>query len=133
MTDNKEIYRSAPVKRKSPAQTAVSLSGAVLFCAAVFIISRFLTAGWLFQLAALLITALYINKVLKQGTFATTYVLYEDSLVILTRYGLIELQTGSFPVDSSLFCETFIEHKGKKIPFYPDEKLKKLLKIQITS
>lgn len=133
MTDNKEIYRSTPVKKKGPMQTALLLSGAVLFCAAVFIIARALPAGWFFQLAALAVTSLYINKILKQGTFSSTYILYADRLIILTRYGLIELQTGLFPLDGARFCDTFIEYKGKKTPFFPDDKLKKLLKIQITS
>ena len=70
---------------------------------------------------------------LKQGTFAQTYVLYEDTLVIITRYGFIEKATGEFPLDKAVFTATYIEYEGRRETFYPDEKLKKLLKIQITS
>ena len=73
--------------------------------------------------------AIYINKLLKQGTFSLTYILYEDSLTVLTRYGFIETVTASFPLSECVFSERSITYNGKNFAFYPDENLKKLLNI----
>jgi hypothetical protein len=119
--------------RLGPLQTAVLLMAGVLFCAGVFIVSRALPFAWFFEVSALVITSLFINKVLKKGTFATIYVLYEDRLVILTRYGLIEKETGVFPLSASRFYDSFIEYEGNNFPFYPDETLKNLLNSKTAS
>lgn len=133
MTDKKEIYRVQAIAEKNPKQTAFALFYTAVFCATVFIVAKLLPASWFFQIAALVVSSLYINRVLKQGTFARTYVLYEDTFVIITRYGLIEKITGEFPLDKAVFTDAYIEYEGRRESFHPDEKLKKLLKIQITS
>lgn len=133
MNNNKEIYRSNAVVKKDPKQTALALICTAAICGVVFIVSKFLPVSWLFQLAALFLCALYINKVLKQGTFVTTYILYEDKLTVVTRYGLIEMVTGEYTIGKAHFTDYYIENSGKRVPFYPDETLKKLLKAKTAS
>ena len=79
------------------------------------------------EIGAIALSAIYINKVLKQGTFVATYVLYEDTLVVLTRYGLIEKETEWYNLDEAVFTENSVTVNGKTRPFYPDEELKKIL------
>ena len=131
--NRKEVYRVRAASQISPIKTMFFIVAAVVFCSVVFAAAPYLPLAWFFQLSAIVIASVFVNKVLKKGTFATIYVLYEDRLVILTRYGLIEKETGEFPFSTSRFCETFIEHNGKKTPFYPDEILKKLLNLKTTS
>ena len=65
---------------------------------AVFAVARFLPASWFFEIGAIAAGTVYINKLLNEGTFKKTYVLYEDSLSVITKYGLIEKETASSAV-----------------------------------
>ena len=127
MEEKKEIYRGKAVAVKDERQTLKALLKAILFCFIVFAVSKYLPAAWLFEIAALFLSALYINKVMKQGTFVSTYILYEDTLVVLTRYGLIEMETARYDLTKAVFTETGVTYDGKTKPFYPDEKLKSLI------
>jgi len=72
-------------------------------------------------------SAIYIYKVIHQGTLVHTYILYEDTLVVLTRYGFVEMETARYDLGKTTFTETTVTSDGQTKPFYPDEELKKLL------
>lgn len=129
MTDKEVLYKGLALLPKSPAGTILSLAGILVFCGLVFALESVIPAAWFFELAAVVLAAVYANKVLKQGTFSKTYILYEDTLVETTRYGLIEKVTAQFPLkDASIFPNEII-YNEKRYAFYPDETLKKLLNL----
>lgn len=129
MNEKKEIYRGKAVAVKNEKQTIKAILKAAVFCVVVFTVAAFLPFSWLFEIGAIVASAIYINKVMKQGTFIATYVLYEDSLVVLTRYGLIEIETARYDLSEAVFTETTVTSGGKTKPFYPDEKLKRRLRL----
>lgn len=133
MEEKKEIYRGKAVAIKDDKQTLKALLKALIFCFVVFAVSPYLPFPWAFCLGAIIVTAIYINKVLHEGTFIATYVLYEDELVVLTRYGLIEKETARYNLSKAVFTEKTVSQDGITKPFYPDEKLKKLLKTKMSS
>lgn len=127
MNEKKEIYRCRAKAVKDEKQTFKALLKAIIFCAVVFAVAKYLPFAWFFEIGAIVLSALYINKVLKQGTFIATYILYEDSLVVLTRYGLIEKESARYNLEETTFTPSTVTSGGKTKPFYPDEKLKQLL------
>ena len=127
MEEKKEIYRGRAVAVKDAKQTAKAILKAAIFCGVMFAISRYIPFGWLIEIGAIAASAVYINKILNQGTFVATYILYEDSLVVLTRYGFIEMETARYNLNKSVFTESTVTEDGRTRPFYPDEELKKLL------
>lgn len=129
----KEIYKFTPPPQKNSRTTAIFIVIMVAICAILLKLASFLSAAWFFQILIIVLCAMTINKILKQGVFTLTYILYEDSLKFYTRYGLIEKETMSFPLCDTTFLESTIIYKGKAYPFFPDEKLKSLLNIQISS
>ena len=133
MNEKKELYRGKAVAVKDEKQTLKALLKALIFCAVVFAVSRYLPFSWVFEIGAIVLSALYINKVMKQGTFIKTYILYEDSLSVVTRYGLIELETARYPLPETVFTDSSITFDGKTVPFFPDEKLKEVLKTKMSS
>ncbi len=128
MEEKKELYRGSAIIQKSPKDTIISLLGIAVMWAAIIFLAKNLPFAWAFEVAAIIISAVLINKLLNKGTFTKTYVLYEDCLVILTRYGFIEKESSIHPFEASAFTDTSITTDGVKYPFYPDEKLKKILK-----
>ena len=126
--EEKEIYRCRGVMPKSDTRTFLELIGVVFLCFIIFHIGRVLPYGWFLQIGVLIASAVLINKILRQGIFVKTYVLYENRLSVLTRYGLIEKETESFPLPFSNFTKTTIIYEGKTYPFYPDENLLKHIK-----
>ena len=127
MEEKKEIYRGRAVVKKDEKQTIKALLKAAVFCLVMFAVSVYVPFGWILEIGALVLSAIYINTVLKQGTFVATYILYEDTLVVLTRYGLIEKETARYDLSDAVFTESSVTVNGKTTPFYPDEKLKSLL------
>ena len=125
----KEIYKFTPPPAKSSRTTTLFILLSLLLCALLLKISTHLPAAWLFEILIIVFCAAGINKILKQGVFTLTYVLYEDSLKFYTRYGFIEKETMVFPLGDCTFSQTAILYKGKAYPFFPDEKLKSLLNI----
>ena len=125
----KEIYRFTPPPQKNTRTSALFIIASLILCAILLKLSSYLPAAWFFEILIIVLCAALINKILKQGVFALTYVLYEDSLKFYTRYGIIEKETMVFPLEDSSFNETTIIYKGKAYPFSPDEKLKSLLNI----
>ena len=129
MENKKEIYRAQAVVKKDKKQTAVIIAAALILSMILFnAASRLPFAGFI-DLAILAVLAIFINKILKQGTFVTTYILYEDILIELTRYGFIEKETARFTLSECSFGRDCIIFEGRTYPFYPDKKLKKLLNL----
>ena len=133
MEEKEILYKGAAVVQKTPKETIFSLIGIGVMWVAILIFSKFLPFQWVFSLAAIVISAILINRLLNKGTFTKTYILYEDKLVVLTRYGLIEKESSIHPLSTSKFTNKTIITDGVKYPFYPDEKLKKILKAKTTS
>lgn len=127
MNEKKELYRGKAVAVKDDRQTIKALLKALIFCVVIFAVAKYLPFSWAFEIGAIIASAIYINKVLKQGTFIATYILYEDTLVVLTRYGLIEMETARYDLSEAEFTESTITSGGRTVPFYPDEKLKSLI------
>ena len=133
MTEKNEIYRGAALLPKDARATFLSLLYVAFFCGAMFIASLYIPFGWLLQIITIVIASVWINKTLKEGAFSKTYVLYADKLTVITRYGLIEMVTAEYLLSETVFNENCVIYLGKEDSFYPDEKLKTLLKIKITS
>lgn len=133
MEEKEILYKGAAIIQKSPKETIFSLIGIGAMWAGIVIFSNFLPFQWAFSLAAIIISAILINKLLNKGTFTKTYVLYEDKLIVITRYGLIEKESSVHPISTSKFTEKFIITDGVKYPFYPDENLKEILKTKTAS
>lgn len=127
MEEKNEIYRGKAVAVKNEKQTFKALLKALLFCFIVFAVSTYLPFSWTFCLGAIILSAIYINKVMHEGTFIATYVLYDDELVVLTRYGFIEKETARYNLSTAVITEKAISQDGITKPFYPDEELKKLV------
>jgi len=127
MEEKKEIYRGKAVAVKDEKQTFKALLKALIFCLVVFAVSPYLPFSWAFCIGAIIASAIYLNKILHEGTFIATYVLYEDELVVLTRYGLIEKETARYDLSKAVFTENTVSQDGLTKPFYPDENLKKLI------
>ena len=126
--EQKEIlYKGKAIAVKDDKQTIKALFKAIIFCVVVFAVAKYLPFSWVFEIGAIALSAIYINKVLKQGTFIATYILYEDSLSVVTRYGFIEMETARYILSESEFTENSVTTGGKTHPFYPDEELKKLI------
>lgn len=133
MNEKKELYRGKAVAVKDDRQTIKALLKALIFCVVVFAVAKYLPFSWAFEIGAIIASAIYINKVLKQGTFIATYVLYEDTLVVLTRYGFIEMETARYNLSEAVITEKTISQDGITKPFYPDDKLKEILKAKMSS
>lgn len=127
MEEKNEIYRGKTVAVKDEKQTFKALLKALIFCFIVFAVSPYLPFSWAFCLGAIIGSSIYLNKIMHQGTFIATYVLYDDELVVLTRYGLIEKETARYDLSKAVITEKTISQDGLTKPFYPDEKLKKLV------
>ncbi|MEE0866987.1 MAG: hypothetical protein UIL37_01630 [Clostridia bacterium] len=129
MEGKKEIYRGLAVVKKNNIQTVIFIGAAlILGVALINVASRLPFAGFI-DLAVIAFLAVLINRVLKQGTFIVTYVLYEGVLLEFTRYGLIEKETARFTLSECRFGKDSIVFEGRTYPFYPDEELKKLLNL----
>ncbi len=133
MEEKEILYKGAAIVQKSPKETIFSLIGIAAMWAAIFIFSKFLPFEWAFQIGAIVVSAIFINRLLNKGTFTKTYILYEDSLVVMTKYGLIEKESSVHPLSTSEFTEKTIITDGVKYPFYPDEELIKILKEKTAS
>ena len=133
MEEKEILYKGAAVVQKSPGQTIFSLIGIGAMWAGIFIFSKFLPFEWAFQIGAIIVSAILINRLLNKGTFSKTYILYEDELVVMTRYGLIEKESSIHPLSTSRFTEKHIITDGVKYPFYPDEELIRILKEKTAS
>lgn len=131
--EKKELYRAAAKAPRNMRQTIAALIIVILCVAAVFSAAPLLPFEWFFEIAAITAGAIYTNKILRRGTFTITYILYEDRLIELTRVGLLESQTGEYPLSDTLFYADRLVYMGRTKEFYPDETLKKLLKLCILS
>lgn len=98
----------------------------VLFAIAAVVLSRLPFAG-VTALLLLLFFAAGIYSVMKRALFDVTYVLYQDRLVYLRRYGAIEKENEVFPTAEAEFYEDKIIFRGRSYPFHPDAVLKEAL------
>ena len=133
MEEREIFYKGAARIVKNPRQTTLSLILVALVWIVIFVFAKHLPAAWFFELGAIVLSAVLINRILKQGTFESTYILYEDTLDVVTRYGLIEKVSATYSLKEAVFADGTVTVGGKTYPFYPDDELKKLLKIKITS
>ena len=128
MEEKKELYRGRAVAVKNEKETLKAILKVFIFCAVIFALERYIPfVWWIVEIGAIILSSVYIYKVLTQGTLIGTYVLYEDTLVVLTRYGFVEMETARYDLTKTTFTESTITTDGRTKPFYPDEKLKKLL------
>ena len=112
----KEIYKLSPPMQKSSRTTALFIIISLFVCAILLKLSTYLPAAWIFEILIIILCAAWINKILKQGVFTLTYILYEDSLKFYTRYGFIEktlnlYDTVGLEIDSSITQATLHEIK----------------------
>ena len=128
-TQKKELYRTEVKERKSAGKTLLLLFITALCIMAVFAVPRFLPASWFFEIGAIAAGTVYINKLLNEGTFKKTYVLYEDSLSVITKYGLIEKESACYDLKTAVFTSESVTLNGKTEPFFPDDELKRLLNL----
>lgn len=133
MEQKQELYRGLAIMPKTAKDTFLSLLFIAILCFAVFSVAPYLPFSWAFEIGVIVASAILINKTLKKDTFRVTYVLYEDCLIEITRYGLIEKESACFPLNKTVFTGTSATCNGKTRPFYPDEKLKTLLNLKTTS
>ena len=134
MEEKAMIYKGAANNKGSVKDTVIPLICVAVMWSAIFLFANFLPFAWFFELGAIVLSAVLINKILNnKGTFSKTYILYDDRLVIQTRYGLIEKESSVHPISSSTFENGYIITDGRKTPFYPDEKLIEILKSKTTS
>ena len=133
MEEQTILYKGAAIGQKSPKETIMSLLGIAAMWAGIVLFSKFLPFQWAFSLISIIISAILINRLLNKGTFRKTYILYEDKLVVMTKYGLIEKESSIHPISSSQFTQTYIVTDGVKYPFYPDDELKEMLKSKTAS
>ncbi len=133
MEEKNILYKGSAVIQKSPKGTILSLLEIAAMWIAIIFFAKYLPFAWVFEIGAIILSAILINRLLNKGTFTKTYILYEDNLTVLTRYGFIEKESSVHPFKASVFTDTAIITDGVKYPFYPDEKLKEILKTKTTS
>ena len=127
--ENNMLYSGKAILPRTPKSTAIALCFVVVFYAVVCVIAQFLPASWLFELGAIVVSAVMVNKILKDGTFTLTYILYEDRLVFRRRYGFLENDTHEFKLSECTITKSSIISNGKSFDFYPDKRLKELLNL----
>lgn len=133
MEEKEILYKGAAIVQKSPKDTIISLVSIAVMWLIIIFFAKYLPFEWVFELGAIIISAILINKLLNKGTFTKTYILYEDELVVMTRYGFIEKESSIHPLATSEFTEKHIVTDGVKYPFYPDKELIKILKEKTAS
>lgn len=94
----------------------------IIFCLLLFISSALPYSG-ITTLIIIAIFALSTNALMKNMVFDITYVLYEDRLVFKRRYGRIEMEMESFPLNEAVITRKTIEYDKKTYDFHPDEEL----------
>ena len=97
-----------------------------MLCLMLFL-ANYLPFSGIISLCVIFLFALSVHKLMNKTVFDITYVLYEDKLVFNRKYGKIEMEAETFPLDETEFTKTEIKHNGKTYPFYPDEKMAELL------
>lgn len=122
-----KIYeQKAPAKNNAVLRILMFGGLFLIFCVLLFIASVVPYSG-IVTLGVLFLFALEIYKLMKGTVLDITYVLYEDKLVFVRRYGKIEMETEEFLLSEAEFKGNVIVYRGKNYAFYPDEKLKSLL------
>ncbi len=120
----KKIYSQKAPPEATLKETVISAAGLTVFCAVLMLIFSHLPYAGITTLLTLLLFAAGIYAVLKKNVFEITYVLYEDKLVYLRRYGALEKETEVFPIGEAEFYKDKIVYRKKTYPFHPDERMK---------
>lgn len=127
--NEKVIYsQKAPVKSNAAARVLLFTALLALFCLLLFAAANLPYSG-IITLSVIFLFALCTYNLMKTTVFDITYVLCEDKLVFNRRYGKIEMETETFPLNETEFEENAIIYCGKTYAFYPDEKMKEHLGI----
>lgn len=127
--NEKPVYtQKAPFSGNVKGRTvAFILLASVIILLLIFV--NFLPYSGVLTLIVFMLGAYFIHKLLNKTVFDIKYVLYDDKLVFLRKYGRLEWEGEVFPFDEATFHEGFIEHRGRRYSFYPDSELKELLGI----
>lgn len=123
----KKIYSQKAPPEATMKETAISAAGLTVLCAVLMLILSHLPYAGITTLLTIFLFAAGIYGVLKKNIFEITYVLYEDRLIYLRRYGALEKETEVFPIGEAEFYEDKIVYRKKTYPFHPDERMKEEL------
>ena len=128
MTEKSRYTQKAPVKGNA----GLSMTAFVFLALAIIVllvVVNFLPYRGILTLCVFALGAYFIHKLLNNTVFDITYALFDDKLIFVRKYGMMEWECEVFPFDEAKFYPDRIEHRGKSYEFYPDEKLKEFLGI----
>lgn len=129
LQSKKEVYRGAAKLPGRPKAAFFSILALVFICVILFNLVASIPYSAFIKIGILILAAVGINYILKQGTFSVTYVLTEDSiLVYITKYGLLEWESAWIDLADAEIKGNKIIYKKRKYDFYPDDKLRELVK-----
>ncbi len=120
----KKIYSQKAPPEATIKETVIAAAGLTVLCAVLMTVLSNLPYAGITTLLTLFLFAAGIYAVLKENVFEITYVLYEDRLVYLRRYGALEKETEVFPIGEAEFYKDKIVYRKKTYPFHPDERMK---------
>ena len=124
---DKIIYSChAPFEATKKAAAAASIALLVVCAFLSFLVSHMPYSGILSVLVIIVFASL-LYSVMKRSLFDITYVLYENRLVFVRRFGAVSSEAEVFPLSEAKFFEDKIIYNNKQYPFHPDDKLKELL------
>ncbi|MBQ8541395.1 MAG: hypothetical protein IJ435_07985 [Clostridia bacterium] len=128
MTEKARYTQKAPIKGNAK----LSMTAFVLLALAIMVllvVVNFLPYSGILTLCVFALGAYFIHRLLNRTIFDVTYALFDDKLIFLRKYGIVEWECEVFPFDEAKFYADKIEHRGKSYEFHPDEKLKEFLGI----
>ncbi len=132
LQEKTEICRSEAKLPGTPAAAFIALLALAVICALLLNLAGRAPYGAFLELAVLALTAAAVYAVLKKGTFAVTYVLTADGmLVYLTRYGFLSRETAHIDLSRAEIKGNKIIYGNKSYDFYPDANFLKLLREKI--
>ncbi|MGM9552502.1 MAG: hypothetical protein ACI3XA_09645 [Clostridia bacterium] len=125
--NDKPIY-SQKVKNESNGvqRTVLFIITVVLLCVALFFVNLLPYRGIL-SVGVIFIFAFITLKLLNGFVFDLKYVLYEDRIAFVRKYGRLEWESIVFFLNETEIKDNEIVFMKKSYPFYPDEKMKELL------
>lgn len=123
-----EVYRGAAKLPGTPRAAFVCLLALIAVCVLLFNLVSPLPYSAFFKVAVLVLTAVGINYILKQGTFTVTYVLTDDGwLVYVTKYGALEWESAHIEISKAKISGNKLICNKRHYDFYPDNELKELI------
>lgn len=123
------VYRGAALLPARPGASLAAVLALAALCALALRLLSPLPYSAFFQIAAVALAAALLNRVLKKGVFGVEYVLTDGgTLVYVTRYGRLSWETAWIDVSRARFAGNKIYFENRAYDFYPDDKLKRLIK-----